>query len=451
MFMPNSDGGVSVRTSGAYLRWAKLNPCATLCLEGNYLALTHTNPGTTTSAPGAEVEARPARHAVRVLVVFNTPYLYGMERAVIETFDLLRPEIEPLFLMTHYALREDLPVYREVKRRGLRHVFFSDVQPWPRLARPTGVRQLAEMMGAFVRGNWDCLKVVRGQDVLYLPSPNYMGLAAAACLWFRLTGRRVVLHFHGLQQKRAAMDGWSLRLITDAIHNTEMGRELTLRSNPELRRKRNAVLSIRTDASRRGQASEEVRRHLEGRRNIFFAGQVARHKGPDLLLEAMRMLASEFPDLALHIFGGCADETWLRREISSRGLDGAVHYWGYREDVGELMRWAEIQVHPSPPTRFAESFGRTVVEAMAVGVPSVCFRSGVLPEIVEHGRTGWVCENESAAALAEGMRAILSDPRLREQMGRAARRKYETCYDDATVRQKWLNYFCGESSGTKRA
>jgi glycosyltransferase involved in cell wall biosynthesis len=118
-----------------------------------------------------------------------------------------------------------------------------------------------------------------------------------------------------------------------------------------------------------------------------------------------------------------------------------VHYWGYREDVSDVMRCAVIHVHPTPPSRFLESFGRSVVEAMAAGVPTICFRSGVLPEIVEHGRTGWVCEAESAAALAEGMQAILGDPRLREKLSCAAKQKYETCYSDAIVRARWLEWF----------
>jgi glycosyltransferase involved in cell wall biosynthesis len=397
------------------------------------------------------MEAPAPGRPVRVLIVFNTPFLYGMERAVIETFDLLRPEVEPLFLMTHYAYRNDLPVYREVKRRGLAHVFFSDVTAWPRLAKPTSVRHLVRLLGAFVRGNVDSLRTMRGQDVLYLPSVKYMGLAVLACAWFRMTGRPVVLHLHDLLRQPTALDGWSLHLVRDAIHNTESGKEITLRSNPGLRSKRNAVLSIRTDAGPQSGGSEAVRRRMEGHRNVLFAGQVERHKGIDLLLDAMAMLAAEDPSLALHIFGGCEDESQLRAEISRRGLEGAVHYWGYREDVGDLMRSADMHVHPSPPSRFAESFGRTVVEAMAAGVPSVCFRSGVLPEIVEHGRTGWVCETESAAALAEGMRALLANPGLREQLGRAARQKYETCYHDLAVRQKWLNYFCGESLSASHA
>ena len=386
---------------------------------------------------------------VRVLVVFNTPFLYGMERAVIETFDVLRPEVEPLFLMTHYAYRNDLPVYREVKRRGLRHVFFSDVTAWPRLAKPTSVRHLVRLLGAFVRGNVDTLRAMRGQDVLYLPSVKYMGLAVLACVWFRMTGRPVALQFHDLLRKSTALEGWSLHLVSDAIHNTEAGKEITLRSNPELRGKRNAVLSIRTDAGLPSAGSEEVRRRLEGHCNVFFAGQVTRHKGTDLLLDATAMLVADYPSLALHIFGGCQDEDRLRAEISARGLEGAVHYWGYREDVGDLMRSADLHVHPSPPSRFAESFGRTVVEAMAAGVPSVCFRSGVLPEIVEHGRTGWVCETESAAALAEGMRALLADAGLREQMGRAARKKFESDYSDAIVRERWLEWVGSYSQKAK--
>ena len=376
----------------------------------------------------------------RVLIIFNDVSLYGMERATIETFDLLRPEVEPLFLMTYTAHRLDLPVLREIKRRQLAHTFLSDWQGWPRLAKPAGAAHLLRMFWAFVRGNMDSLRAARGQDAIYLPSANHLGLALLPALWFRLSGRRVLVHFHELAPKPTSVERWAYRIVTDAIHNTESGMQITLAGNPALRHKRNAALSIRTDTSQGESESADVRRQFAGKRNLFFVGQVSHHKGTDLLLDAVKMLAPDHPDLALHIFGGCADEARLRADISSRGLDEMVQLWGFREDVVGLMRFAEIQIYPTPPSRYGESFGRSVVEAMAKGVPAVCFRSGVLPEIVDHGRTGWVCDSESAAALADGIRALLDDPPLRERLARGAREKYETHYADATVRKRWLEW-----------
>jgi glycosyltransferase involved in cell wall biosynthesis len=397
--------------------------------------------------PGSSVRnaAQPGKY--RVLIIFNTISLYGMERATIETFDLLRPEVEPLFLMTYTAHRLDLPVLREIKRRHLEHKFLSDLQGWPRLAMPTSAVHLWRMFSAFVRGNMDSLRAARRQDAIYLPSANSLGLALLPALWFRLSGRRVVVHFHELTQKPRFVDRWALRIVTDAIHNTELGMQLTLAGNPALLHKRNAVLSIRTDVSQSesASASAELRRQFTGKRNLFFVGQVSHHKGTDLLMDAVKMLVPDHPDIALHLIGGCADEAKLRADISSRGLDEVVQLWGFREDVAGLMRFAEIHVYPTPPSRYPESFGRSVVEAMATGVPTVCFRSGVLPEIVDHGRTGWVCNSESAAALADGIRALLDDPSLRERMGRAARLKYESQYSDAKVRKRWLEW-CGSYS-----
>ena len=166
----------------------------------------------------------------RVLIIFNTIFLYGMERATIETFDLLRPEVEPLFLMTYTARRLDLPVLREIKRRQLDHKFLSDLQGWPRLAKPTSAVQLLRMFWAFVRGNVDSLRAARGQDAIYLPYESYLGLALLPVLWFRLSGRRVLLHFHNLESNPTSAERWVCRIITDAIHNTELGMQLTLQT-----------------------------------------------------------------------------------------------------------------------------------------------------------------------------------------------------------------------------
>lgn len=66
-------------------------------------------------ATGASPVARP----VRVLIVFNTVSLYGIERQVIKSFDLLQPEVEPHFLSSYTTYCLQLHILAEIERRGL--------------------------------------------------------------------------------------------------------------------------------------------------------------------------------------------------------------------------------------------------------------------------------------------------------------------------------------------
>lgn len=62
----------------------------------------------------------------------------------------------------------------------------------------------------------------------------------------------------------------------------------------------------------------------------------------------------------------------------------------------------------------------TAYEAAACGVPIVSTRSGGIPGIVEHGRTGLLVERSNAPALADAILQLLSNPDQREAMARAA-------------------------------
>ena len=161
----------------------------------------------------------------------------------------------------------------------------------------------------------------------------------------------------------------------------------------------------------------------------------------DLLIEAFEMLKPD--DARLNIIGAPPPhykeqfEALLHR--CSQTCD--VRFLGYQSDVLRHLRSAYLYVHPSPPTRFHESYGRGVVEAMSLGVPSVCFRSGSLQEIVVNGQTGIVCEEETPQCLAEAIRRFLGDPMFRENCGKDARIRYETVYSQLKVRPAWVEFF----------
>jgi len=374
----------------------------------------------------------------RVLIPFGTPYLYGMERAVIETFDALRPEVTPEFLISTMAKRRRRPVVVEIERRDFTRSFFPDTRDWPMVGRPRSLRHAWDLTVALIRGSSATLRAALRCDVLYVPTPIAVTSLAAA-VYSRMTGKHVIYQFHDLNPPAWLVRIWSV-LVSGFAHNTELGRDRALRRYPFLRRKSHMVAPPVTQTSRLWNPDPLVRAEMEGKRNLLFVGRVHRTKGIDLLLEAFGSLASEYPDVHLHVLGGCDDEAQFHRTVDALGLRGRVRFWGYRNDVYDFLRLAYLYVHPSPPSRFVESFGRGVVEAMCQGVPVVCFRSGALEEIVVDERTGLVCDEETAACLASKIRRFLDDLSFRSSCSEAALSRFHELYSETSIRRGWIEF-----------
>jgi glycosyltransferase involved in cell wall biosynthesis len=77
------------------------------------------------------------------------------------------------------------------------------------------------------------------------------------------------------------------------------------------------------------------------------------------------------------------------------------------------------------PSIWHESYGLPVAEAMASGVPVVASRCGGLPELVDHGVTGWLVPRADVDSLVTTLGDLLDDPRKLSAMGRAARIRAE--------------------------
>src|ERR1035437_4967088 len=398
--------------------------------------------------PAVPSAMSPPSGVTRVFIPLVTPFLYGMERAVIELFDALSPAVEPYFLQSNRIFQRQPPIIREMARRGFSIQLLPDKTDWERLAKPRSFLHLCQMVAAAVRTNIAILKGACGKDVLYVPSISAGAGSLLAALHPRRTRRRVIHHFHDLGTNNLLFPLW-IPLVTDFIHNTEFGYEDIVQKLPAIKRKRNIIVPYILEVDPRVPEDPEARRLLEGKRNLFFVGQVSRHKGVDILLEAFKLVARQYPDVTLNLVGGCGED--FRRELDqqlSRELAGRVQFWGFREDAIQLLRYAHLYVHSNPPSRFHESFGRSVVEAMALGVPTVCFRSGALQEIVLDGETGILCD-ESPAALQEGISRMLGDRDFRDRCGRNARTRYEQLYSREAVVPRWGDFFriAGGNSG----
>jgi glycosyltransferase involved in cell wall biosynthesis len=154
---------------------------------------------------------------------------------------------------------------------------------------------------------------------------------------------------------------------------------------------------------------------------IGAASRLVRVKGIVHLVRAVALLREQFPNIRVEIAGTGPEHQSLQEEVFTLGLGDAVVFAGWQADIWPwLARW-DIFVQPS----LGEGFGMAALEAMAAGLPVVATSVGGLPELVEHGRTGYVVPPAQPEALAAALRELLQNADRRQTMGIAGRVRVE--------------------------
>jgi glycosyltransferase involved in cell wall biosynthesis len=140
-------------------------------------------------------------------------------------------------------------------------------------------------------------------------------------------------------------------------------------------------------------------------------------KRVDLFLQAARLIADAFPQIRFVIVGDGHLRPALSDLCSALGLTDLVSFRGRVADPsGEIARF-DIGVLTSD----SEGLPNSILEYMAAGIPTVARRVGGNPEVTADGETGLLVDGDDAPAIAHAVLRLLSDPELRERMGRRAR------------------------------
>lgn len=153
---------------------------------------------------------------------------------------------------------------------------------------------------------------------------------------------------------------------------------------------------------------------------VSFAGRLVQQKGADVLIHAFAKVVPKIPEARLLIAGEGPDQSVLIQMIRSLGLDSSVTLLGHLPAAEMERRLAEAWVHVVP-SRWAEAFGMTAVEAMMRGTAVVASRCDGLEEIVRDGMTGQLVPPGDPVALAEALCRLLRDSALSERLGAAGR------------------------------
>ena len=156
-------------------------------------------------------------------------------------------------------------------------------------------------------------------------------------------------------------------------------------------------------------------------RLVMTAGRLHRQKGFDCLIHAMAVVHAAYPRVKLLILGEGEEENNLKKLARSLELIDTIQFMGLRPDVDRLLHCIDLFVLPS---RW-EGLPNAVLEAMAAGKPVVATEVGGIPELVVQGVTGVIVPPQDVHALAEAIKALLSDEPRALTMGAAGRERVQ--------------------------
>lgn len=176
---------------------------------------------------------------------------------------------------------------------------------------------------------------------------------------------------------------------------------------------------------------------------LGYLARICPEKGLHLLLEAFRILrqSERHSRLRVKVAGylGERDRAYFERQrqaLRDWGLSEAVQLQG-EVDRREKLAFLQSVDLLSVPTIYREPKGLFVLEGWAAGIPVVQPRHGAFPELLEVGG-GLLVEPHSAAALADGLQALIEDPDRRAELGRQGRRAVETEFHADTMAARTL-------------
>jgi glycosyltransferase involved in cell wall biosynthesis len=175
---------------------------------------------------------------------------------------------------------------------------------------------------------------------------------------------------------------------------------------------------------------------------VLYVGRIertSRWKGLHVLVDSLVRLAELVPDVQLDVVGDGDDVPHLQAQAARLGVADRIDWHGSvpHAELPRFYRNAAVTVLPSLTE--AESFGMTLVEAMASGSPVVGSAIGGIPFVVRDGVDGVLVAPGDPTALADALSTVLTDPVLAAELGAAGRRSAESRWDWTHQREQTIS------------
>jgi len=155
-----------------------------------------------------------------------------------------------------------------------------------------------------------------------------------------------------------------------------------------------------------------------GKKIVGMIGRLSAQKAPDILIRAVPEIISAVPDVHFILAGDGELKDTLEKLIRRLNIANHVSLAGARSDVPDLLQIIDVFVVSS----LWEGLGRSLTEALYMGIPAVATDVEGIPELVIPGKTGILVPPRDVPALARGVIRMLKDPAAARRMGQAGKK-----------------------------
>jgi phosphatidylinositol alpha-1,6-mannosyltransferase len=186
---------------------------------------------------------------------------------------------------------------------------------------------------------------------------------------------------------------------------------------------------------------------------LLSVGRIVERKGFDMVIRALPEVLRKFPDLKYVCVGEGPEIARLRLLADSKGVSTSVNWVSGLNDDQLLSHYQSADVFAMPSrlvTRggSVEGFGIVFLEASACEVPVIGGNSGGIPDAIIEGATGYIVDPGNVEQLASRIIELLSDPGLRQRMGRAGRQRVVQEFSEDKIAECYLGEIEGKGEWT---
>ncbi|HAL91951.1 MAG TPA: hypothetical protein DCM68_02865 [Verrucomicrobia bacterium] len=173
----------------------------------------------------------------------------------------------------------------------------------------------------------------------------------------------------------------------------------------------------------------------------YFAifGIIRGGKGYDQLLDWWKTVAAKHADWRLVIIGGAGGETWCRKEIAKRGLNGAVHMTGWLPTKQDVNRWLNamdaVLVHRRNSPDNQGIIPSALYNGLSTGRPVVATGLSGIAEIVRDGVDGFLFTPDDGASFISALERVVADPVAAARIGKAGLARSAECFNSRRAAQ----------------
>lgn len=178
---------------------------------------------------------------------------------------------------------------------------------------------------------------------------------------------------------------------------------------------------------------------------ILTVGRFVEFKGQSYGIKAVKLLKDKGCKIAYSLVGYGEELNNLKQLVSKLNLEDTVIFYGSQnqDDIKALLKEQHLflMTSTSDKTERCETFGVVSLEAQAMGVPVVGFKSGGFPETLIEGKTGITVEDKNYIEMANAIELLIKDNEKRHSMSMAAKKHIKDNFDSSKVTIKYVELY----------